>query len=56
MKRVAITGMGVVTPLGNDVAAFFAALAAGRSGVKRLEIPEAERLSNRVAAPASFVV
>ncbi len=46
--------MGVVTPLGNDVAAFFAAIAAGRSGVKRLEIPDVGRLSNRIAAPASF--
>ncbi len=54
MRRVAITGMGTITPLGNDVATFFDALAAGRSGVRRLEGPGTERLANRVAAPASF--
>ncbi len=54
MKRVVVTGMGVVTPLGNDVVSFFDALAAGRSGVKRLEGAGTERLANRVAAPASF--
>ena len=51
MKRVAITGMGAITPLGNDVASFFDALAAGRSAVRRME---GARLSHRVAAPASF--
>jgi beta-ketoacyl-acyl-carrier-protein synthase II len=32
-RRVAITGLGLVTPLGNDVAATWKALRAGRSGV-----------------------
>src|SRR5579872_676934 len=32
MKRVVVTGLGAVTPLGNDPAAFWAALVAGRSG------------------------
>ena len=54
MKRVVVTGMGAITPLGNDVGSFFDALAAGRSGVKRLDGPGTERLANRVAAPASF--
>jgi 3-oxoacyl-[acyl-carrier-protein] synthase II len=49
-----VTGRGVIAPLGNDVEAFFTALAAGRSGVKRLEGPGTERLANRVAAPCSF--
>ena len=49
-----VTGMGAITPLGNDVASFFDALAAGRSGVRRLEGPGTERLVNRVAAPVSF--
>jgi 3-oxoacyl-[acyl-carrier-protein] synthase II len=31
-KRVMITGMGAVTPVGNDVASFWAALVTGRSG------------------------
>ena len=54
MKRVAVTGMGAITPLGNDVDSFFEALAAGRSGVKRLEGPGNERLDHRVAAPVAF--
>jgi 3-oxoacyl-[acyl-carrier-protein] synthase II len=33
MRRVAITGMGAVTPLGNDVATTWDAALAGRSGV-----------------------
>ena len=37
MKRVVITGIGVVSPLGNDVESFFSALTAGRSGIRKLE-------------------
>ena len=54
MKRVVVTGMGVIAPLGNDVASLFDALAAGRSGIRRLEGAGCERLVNRVAAPVSF--
>jgi 3-oxoacyl-[acyl-carrier-protein] synthase II len=35
-RRVAITGIGVVSPLGNSVAAFYRALGEGRSGVRSL--------------------
>ncbi len=35
-RRVAITGAGVVSPLGNSLDAFRGALAAGRSGIRRL--------------------
>ena len=41
-RRVAITGLGFVTPLGNDTAAAWQALLAGRSGVApitRAELP-----------------
>ena len=31
-RRLVVTGMGVVTPLGNDVPSFWAALTAGKSG------------------------
>jgi 3-oxoacyl-(acyl-carrier-protein) synthase len=54
VRRVVVTGRGVIAPLGNDVDALFAALVAGRSAVRRLEGPGTERLANRVAAPAAF--
>jgi 3-oxoacyl-[acyl-carrier-protein] synthase II len=37
MKRVVITGLGAVTPLGKDVESFFEALVAGHSGVREIE-------------------
>jgi 3-oxoacyl-[acyl-carrier-protein] synthase II len=35
-RRVVLTGIGLVTPLGLDVASFWEALCGGRSGVRRL--------------------
>jgi len=35
-RRVAVTGLGVVSPLGNSVDAFFSSLLEGRSGIARL--------------------
>jgi len=37
MKRVVVTGLGAITPLGKDVESFFEALVAGRSGVREIE-------------------
>ena len=54
MRRVAVTGLGVVSPLGNDPESFFAALVAGRSGVRHLEGEAFARLGTRVGAPAAF--
>jgi 3-oxoacyl-[acyl-carrier-protein] synthase II len=51
-RRVAVTGIGVVSPLGNDAESFFAALAAGRSGIARL----AGRFHERLASPVGAVV
>jgi 3-oxoacyl-[acyl-carrier-protein] synthase II len=36
MRRVAITGIGVVSPLGNSLQEFHSALAEGRPGIRRL--------------------
>ena len=52
MRRVVVTGMGVVSPLGSSTAEFFRSLADGRSGVRRLETDFADRLATRIAAPA----
>ncbi len=54
MRRVAITGFGVVSPLGIGAAEFSVALAQGRSGVRRVEGPGRERLSHRICAPVAI--
>jgi 3-oxoacyl-[acyl-carrier-protein] synthase II len=54
MRRVAVTGLGVVSPLGNSPAAAFASARAGRSGIHRLEAPYAHRLAGPLAATADF--
>src|SRR3982751_4729513 len=36
-RRVVITGMGVVTPLGNDLETFWSNLKNGASGIRRIE-------------------
>jgi 3-oxoacyl-[acyl-carrier-protein] synthase II len=38
MRRVAITGLGVVSPVGSGSATFFDALLAARSGIRSLEV------------------
>jgi 3-oxoacyl-[acyl-carrier-protein] synthase II len=35
-RRVVITGMGVVTPIGNDLKTFWRNLLAGVSGIRRI--------------------
>jgi 3-oxoacyl-[acyl-carrier-protein] synthase II len=49
-KRVAVTGMGVVSPLGLDVATTMAALYAGRSGVGRIQRFDPAAWSTQIAA------
>ncbi|MGH8801903.1 MAG: beta-ketoacyl-[acyl-carrier-protein] synthase family protein [Casimicrobiaceae bacterium] len=49
-RRVAITGIGVVTPVGNDVASTWAALCRGTSGVAPITGFDASGFSTRIAA------
>jgi 3-oxoacyl-[acyl-carrier-protein] synthase II len=51
-ERVVVTGLGAVTPLGGDVASTWAALLAGKSGVRRLSESWADELPVHIAAPA----
>ena len=49
-RRVAVTGVGLVTPVGNDVATTWDALLAGRSGGAPISIFDASGFSTRIAA------
>ncbi len=49
-RRVAVTGMGIVTPIGIGVDAFWTSLLAGRSGVGPVEHFDATGLPARIAA------
>lgn len=49
-RRVAITGLGLVTPVGNDVASTWAALLAGRSGGAAITLFDASGFPVRIAA------
>lgn len=49
-KRVVITGLGAVTPLGLNVESFWNALRAGRCGVGPITVFNPERVACRVAA------
>jgi 3-oxoacyl-[acyl-carrier-protein] synthase II len=53
-ETVVVTGLGATTPLGGDVASTWAAMLAGRSGVRRLTEPWAEELPVRIAAQAAI--
>jgi 3-oxoacyl-[acyl-carrier-protein] synthase II len=48
-RRVVVTGMGAITPLGNDVAGFWEGLVAGRSGITRITSFDPERVDSKVA-------
>lgn len=49
MERIAITGLGAVTPLGLDVASTWAALVAGMSGIRAVDDHLARGLRVRIA-------
>ena len=50
MYRVAVTGMGAVTPVGNDVATTWQNVVAGRSGAGRITTFDASDLETQIAA------
>ncbi|MGH8256442.1 MAG: beta-ketoacyl-[acyl-carrier-protein] synthase family protein [Steroidobacteraceae bacterium] len=54
MRRIAVTGIGVICPLGNSATEVIANATAGRSAVRRLEAPWSARLSSALAARADF--
>lgn len=53
-RRVAITGLGIVSPLGNDVALMFTRLASGESAIRRLTSPRCQGLRSPIGAMVDF--
>ncbi len=49
-RRVVITGVGVINPLGNDVETMWAALQEGKSGVANTTIFDASRFPTRISS------
>jgi 3-oxoacyl-[acyl-carrier-protein] synthase II len=49
-KRVAVTGLGVISPVGNDVATFWDSLKQGKSGVGPITRFDASRTETKIAA------
>lgn len=50
MRRVVITGLGVVTPIGNSIKSFFESLLSGKSGVTRITKFDPSSLPVQIAA------
>ena len=48
-RRVVITGMGLITALGNDLESNWAAMLEGRSGIRRIEAFDPSRVDSKVA-------
>jgi 3-oxoacyl-[acyl-carrier-protein] synthase II len=50
LRRVVVTGLGAVTPIGNDVAQYWEGLSTGRNGVAGITLFDASRHACRFAA------
>ncbi|MFA5411422.1 MAG: beta-ketoacyl-ACP synthase II [Candidatus Omnitrophota bacterium] len=49
-NRVVVTGLGIISPVGNDVAAFWQAMKDGKSGVGKLTSFDAAQFDSQIAA------
>jgi 3-oxoacyl-[acyl-carrier-protein] synthase II len=49
MRRVVITGVGAVSPCGNDTATTWSNVVAGRSGIRRIELFDASQHPSQIA-------
>lgn len=48
-NRVVVTGLGVISPLGNDIASFWQAIKDGKSGIGKLTTFDASSFDSRIA-------
>ena len=53
-RRVVVTGMGVISPVGNDCGTFFANLLDGRSGIRKLSAKFASHLTADVGGQVDY--
>lgn len=48
-RRVVVTGVGVLTPIGNSVSEFWSHLLAGRSGIRRIDRFDVSEFPTQIA-------
>ncbi|MCM8763304.1 MAG: beta-ketoacyl-[acyl-carrier-protein] synthase II, partial [Candidatus Omnitrophica bacterium] len=48
-RRVVVSGLGVISPIGNDVASFWHALETGKSGIARISTFDATEFASQIA-------
>ncbi|MGA2514917.1 MAG: beta-ketoacyl-ACP synthase II [Thermodesulfobacteriota bacterium] len=53
-RRVAVTGMGIISPCGNNTSDFWAKITAGKSGVRKISSEYSNLLSAKIAAEVDF--
>jgi 3-oxoacyl-[acyl-carrier-protein] synthase II len=53
-RRVAVTGLGIISPCGNNIDDFSSGLMAGKSGVRRISSAFSSLLSVKIAAEVDF--
>ncbi|MGL5805737.1 MAG: beta-ketoacyl synthase N-terminal-like domain-containing protein, partial [Xenococcaceae cyanobacterium] len=49
MKRVVVTGLGAITPIGNNLAEYWEGLTSGRNGIAPITLFDASKHSCRFA-------
>lgn len=48
-RRVVVTGMGVISPIGNDISTFWESLTTGKSGIRRFEAFDSTNFDCKIA-------
>lgn len=54
MRKIVITGLGVISPVGNNISDFFKNLVNGRSGIRTISSEMVSQLSVKIAAEVDF--
>jgi 3-oxoacyl-[acyl-carrier-protein] synthase II len=52
-KRIVVTGMGAITPLGNDVSTFWDGLVSGTSGIRKVTAFDTEHYPSKIGGEVS---